>query len=149
MSKQDRIQAVQEEISGLAREHLLVWGNDDVANLKGYAIFHPYVHYKGGIYHVLDNPAMIESTGDACVAYTASGAPSAIFIRPASEFFGTVEVEGETVPRFKPLSEADLHAITVELMRRRRMSMPDLIKNGPPNPVDYNEVLKAAKEWNR
>lgn len=58
-----------------------------------------YKHYKGGEYTVL-HVALLEATNEPCVVYSAEYGAHAIYIRPLNDWLMTVEVDGETVPRF-------------------------------------------------
>jgi hypothetical protein len=62
-----------------------------------------YRHYKGGLYELLCH-ATLESDLSAMVVYRA--ADGSVWIRPASVFFETVEVDGLMVPRFAPVAAA-------------------------------------------
>lgn len=64
-------------------------------------------HYKGGIYEVLGYPKHTE-TGEALVYYQEYGATENEWIRPFEMFFSEVEVEGERVQRFTPISPLEV-----------------------------------------
>jgi hypothetical protein len=61
-----------------------------------------YRHYKGGEYEVLGAARHSESL-EPLVVYRPLYDDSGWWVRPHAMFFGTVEVEGRTVPRFAPL----------------------------------------------
>jgi hypothetical protein len=60
-----------------------------------------YEHYKGGRYDYL-GPVIQEQDGTQLALYR-SVTTKTMFVRPASEFFGDVIVEGVSVPRFRML----------------------------------------------
>ena len=66
-----------------------------------------YKHYKGNTYNVLGVGRHTEAD-DYFVVYSPveskPGAP-AIWLRPYQMFLETVEVEGETIPRFRKIEE--------------------------------------------
>lgn len=66
-----------------------------------------YRHYKGGIYEVLGYPKHTE-TGEALVYYREYGAVENEWIRPFEMFFSEVEVDGERVQRFAPISPLEV-----------------------------------------
>ena len=61
-----------------------------------------YRHYKGGEYEVLGAARHSESL-EPLVVYRPLYDDSGWWVRPHAMFFGTVEVDGRTVPRFAPL----------------------------------------------
>jgi hypothetical protein len=61
-----------------------------------------YRHYKGAEYEVLGT-ARHSETLEPLVVYRPLYDDSGWWVRPHAMFFGTVEVEGRTVPRFAPL----------------------------------------------
>jgi hypothetical protein len=61
-----------------------------------------YRHYKGGEYEVL-GAARHSETLEPLVVYRPLYDDSGWWVRPHAMFFGTVEVDGRTVPRFAPL----------------------------------------------
>ena len=61
-----------------------------------------YRHYKGGEYEVL-GAARHSETLEPLVVYRPLYDDSGWWVRPHAMFFGTVEVEGRSVPRFAPL----------------------------------------------
>lgn len=65
-----------------------------------------YRHYKGNLYRVL-GLARHSETMEEHVVYQALYAERGIWIRPAAMFAETVEVGGETVPRFAFIEAAD------------------------------------------
>lgn len=58
-----------------------------------------YEHYKGGRYEYLGS-ARQESDGTLLALYRSVDTKT-MFVRPASEFFGDVLVDGVMVPRFR------------------------------------------------
>ncbi len=58
-----------------------------------------YEHYKGGCYEYLGS-ARQESDGRPMALYRSVDTKT-MFVRPASEFFGDVLVDGVSVPRFR------------------------------------------------
>lgn len=60
-----------------------------------------YKHYKGGLYKVIAN-GLIESTQQPAVVYEAmaDNPKSQIWIREEADFLATVDVDGQTIPRF-------------------------------------------------
>ena len=60
-----------------------------------------YRHYKGGLYHVLHRNSALEREGPASdyVVYQ-SLHDDKIWLRPAAEFDGLVDHDGNAVPRF-------------------------------------------------
>jgi len=63
-----------------------------------------YRHYKGNEYEVLGE-AKHSETLEEYVVYRALYGNHAIWIRPKTMFFETVEVNGKQVPRFELLSD--------------------------------------------
>jgi hypothetical protein len=61
-----------------------------------------YRHYKGGEYEVL-GAARHSETLEPLVVYRPLVDDSGWWVRPHAMFFGTVEVDGRSVPRFAPL----------------------------------------------
>jgi hypothetical protein len=61
-----------------------------------------YQHYKGGKYEVLGIGTHSE-TEEKLVVYKALYAPYEIWVRPYEMFFGTTEVNGKSIPRFKKI----------------------------------------------
>ena len=61
-----------------------------------------YRHYKGGEYELL-GAARHSETLEPLVVYRPLYDDSGWWVRPHAMFFGTVEVDGRTVPRFAPL----------------------------------------------
>jgi hypothetical protein len=69
-----------------------------------------YEHFKGGKYHVL-GVAKHSETLEEYVVYIhlgkdSFGTDNSMWIRPASMFKESVEIEGRTVPRFKYLGDS-------------------------------------------
>lgn len=62
-------------------------------------------HYKGGLYFLIDRATHTE-TEEEMVVYNAFD-QSKVWVRPAAMFDGTVEVDGQQVPRFRRLSRED------------------------------------------
>lgn len=58
-----------------------------------------YRHYKGGRYRVI-GVARHSETLEPLVVYQALYGDGSTWVRPAGMFIETVEVDGETVPRF-------------------------------------------------
>lgn len=63
-------------------------------------------HYKGADYECVAE-AIIEATGEPVVVYRALDGDKQVWVRPASEFFGTVDVEGRTIDRFAELKSGN------------------------------------------
>jgi len=61
-----------------------------------------YRHYKGGEYEVL-GAARHSETLEPLVVYRPLSNDSGWWVRPHAMFFGQVEVEGRSVPRFAAL----------------------------------------------
>ena len=61
-----------------------------------------YRHYKGGEYEVL-GAARHSETLEPLVVYRPLSNASGWWVRPHAMFFGEVEWEGRTVPRFAPM----------------------------------------------
>jgi len=59
-----------------------------------------YQHYKGDYYKLLTISTQ-ESDGSSWCVYESYPVESKVWYRPFTEFFGTVEVEGQSVPRFQ------------------------------------------------
>lgn len=59
-----------------------------------------YRHFKGGEYEVI-GLAKHSETGEELVVYRALYGEHGLWVRPAAMFVGTVEVNGERVPRFE------------------------------------------------
>ncbi|WP_025597268.1 DUF1653 domain-containing protein [Burkholderia sp. WSM2230] len=57
-----------------------------------------YRHYKGGIYELICEATLESDPSVTMIVYKASN--GAIWTRPASEFFGQIEREGVSMPRF-------------------------------------------------
>ncbi len=64
-----------------------------------------YRHYKGGEYEVL-GVARHSETLEPLVVYRPLYNASGWWVRPHAMFFGTVEVEGRTQPRFAAVTDA-------------------------------------------
>ena len=62
-----------------------------------------YRHYKGNLYEVVD-VATHSETEERLVVYRALYGERGLWVRPLAMFTETVEVDGETVARFAPLS---------------------------------------------
>lgn len=63
-----------------------------------------YQHYKGGEYQVL-GVARHSETDERVVVYRPLYGEGALWVRPLTMFTETVEVAGETIPRFRLLSD--------------------------------------------
>ena len=64
-----------------------------------------YQHFKGGRYEVVATATHSE-TQEPMVVYKALYGDFGLWVRPLAMFCETVEQEGESVPRFKPLIES-------------------------------------------
>jgi|APAra7269097559_1048567.scaffolds.fasta_scaffold12607_1 hypothetical protein len=62
-------------------------------------------HYKGGVYEVVCE-ATLEADHTAVVVYR--GQDGKTWVRPRDAFHGSVEVDGERLPRFTPLDSTPL-----------------------------------------
>ena len=63
-----------------------------------------YQHYKGNDYTVI-GVARHSETLEEVVVYRAEYGERGLWVRPAAMFQETVEVDGETVPRFRWVAE--------------------------------------------
>ena len=63
-----------------------------------------YQHYKGNDYTVI-GMARHSETLEELVVYRAEYGERGLWVRPAAMFQETVEVDGETVPRFRWVAE--------------------------------------------
>jgi len=63
-----------------------------------------YRHYKGNLYEVVD-VATHSETEERLVVYRALYGESGLWVRPLAMFTETVEVDGESVPRFASVDE--------------------------------------------
>lgn len=61
-----------------------------------------YRHYKGGEYEVL-GVARHSETLEPLVVYRPLYNQTGLWVRPHAMFFGPVEVDGQSVPRFAPV----------------------------------------------
>ena len=61
-----------------------------------------YRHYKGNEYEVIGEATHTE-TEERLIIYKALYEPFAIWARPYDMFFETVEINGESIPRFEKL----------------------------------------------
>jgi hypothetical protein len=61
-----------------------------------------YRHYKGNLYEVVD-VATHSETEERLVVYRALYGERGLWVRPLAMFTETVEVDGETAPRFSRL----------------------------------------------
>lgn len=66
-----------------------------------------YRHYKGNFYEYLGEVTDSE-TSEAKVAYQAVCGQHEVWVRPKEMFFGNVEVDGKSVPRFEKIDLKDL-----------------------------------------
>jgi hypothetical protein len=64
-----------------------------------------YRHFKGNEYNVLD-VARHSETLEELVVYRQEYGEQGLWVRPAAMFAETVEVDGQTVPRFQRISGA-------------------------------------------
>ena len=64
-----------------------------------------YLHYKGGEYEVIGVARHSESL-EPQVVYRPLHNASGWWVRPHAMFFGTVDVDGQTVARFQALEQA-------------------------------------------
>ena len=62
-----------------------------------------YVHYKGNEYEIV-GVAKHSETLEPMVVYKALYGDGGLWVRPYDMFFETVEINGETIPRFKKIS---------------------------------------------
>ena len=60
-----------------------------------------YKHYKGGVYDFITQ-AFDSDTGEEKAVFR-NVETGVAWIRPLQEFQGTVEVDGQTIPRFTPV----------------------------------------------
>lgn len=60
-----------------------------------------YRHFKGGIYEIVCEAIDSETKGELIVYKSLKD--EEIWVRPKKMFFETIELGGETVPRFKKL----------------------------------------------
>ena len=60
-------------------------------------------HYKGGLYEVVCE-AILEADHTAGVVYRVQDCKTGV--RPRDAFFGSVDVDGERMPRFTPVAAA-------------------------------------------
>jgi len=65
-----------------------------------------YRHYKGGEYDVL-GAARDSETLAPLVVYRPRYNASGLWVRPHAMFFGDVEIDGQRVRRFEPVSDSD------------------------------------------
>lgn len=72
-----------------------------------------YRHYKGGVYEVVCE-AILEADHTAVVVYR--GQDGQVWVRPREAFFGTVDVDGERLPRFTSLDPAPLDPLPLPRM---------------------------------
>jgi hypothetical protein len=63
-----------------------------------------YRHYKGGLYEVIDT-ARHSETLEPMTVYRALYGERGLWVRPASMFAETVEVEGVVRPRFERMAD--------------------------------------------
>lgn len=63
-----------------------------------------YRHYKGGEYEVVGVVRHSE-TLEPLVLYRPLDHDTGLWVRPHAMFFGTVDIDGQTVPRFSPISQ--------------------------------------------
>lgn len=60
-----------------------------------------YEHYKGNLYWVIDNakPLVDDNNEEALVVY--GDVKNNVWCRPYDMFYGSIEIDGDKVPRFK------------------------------------------------
>jgi hypothetical protein len=63
-----------------------------------------YRHYKGGLYEVT-GVARHSETGEMLVVYRPQYGERALWVRPLAMFMETVEIDGQTIPRFTRLPD--------------------------------------------
>ena len=67
-----------------------------------------YQHYKGNFYEAIgiahDSETLAELVVYRALYNSEDFGDNALWVRPKAEFFGTVTVDGEEVPRFRPVS---------------------------------------------
>lgn len=63
-----------------------------------------YRHHKGGRYEVI-GVARHSETLEPLVLYRPLDHDTGLWVRPHAMFFGTVDIDGRTVPRFSPISQ--------------------------------------------
>jgi hypothetical protein len=61
-----------------------------------------YQHYKGGLYKVI-SMALHSETLETMVVYEALYNGGGLCVRPASMFLENVQIDGQTLPRFKAI----------------------------------------------
>lgn len=81
-----------------------------------------YQHYKGDLYRVLEENAKFEEDGDPVVVYRRldSDHPQ-VWVRRRTLFFGSVEHEGATVPRFRLVSPSELQSMVKAKLKEREV----------------------------
>lgn len=65
-----------------------------------------YRHYKGGEYEVID-VARHSETEELLVVYRPLYGERALWVRPLTMFLESVEIDGETIPRFLHIADAE------------------------------------------
>ncbi|MEN9493582.1 MAG: hypothetical protein RJA63_4031 [Pseudomonadota bacterium] len=79
--------------------------NDDLPDLPDTPLGR-YRHYKGGEYDVI-GAARDSETLAPLVVYRPRYNASGLWVRPHAMFFGDVEIDGQRVRRFAPVSGSD------------------------------------------
>ena len=79
--------------------------NDDLPDLPDTPLGR-YRHYKGGEYDVI-GAARDSETLAPLVVYRPRYNASGLWVRPHAMFFGEVEIDGQRVRRFAPVSGSD------------------------------------------
>jgi hypothetical protein len=65
-----------------------------------------YRHYKGGEYEVID-VARHSETEELMVVYRPLYGERELWVRPLAMFVESVEIDGETMPRFQLMADAE------------------------------------------
>ena len=78
-----------------------------------------YRHYKGDLYEYLGEVSDSE-TSEVKVAYQALYGQHEVWVRPKEMFFGNVEVDGKSVPRFEKVNLKDLEKQTEKSNGQRK-----------------------------
>jgi len=91
-----------------------------------------YRHYKGHMYEVIGS-ARHSETEEWLVVYRALYGDFGLWVRPATLFTGTVEKDGETVPRFEYLENG---GPSVEEVEAEQSQMPPTALTAPEEETD-------------
>lgn len=109
----------------------------------------PYRHFRGGAYWVT-NVAEHTETGESHVVYLAStestGGRPKYWVRPASMFTDSVEVDGRLVPRFAPLGESTAAEISIADDSSPGVSERPRGQGAPAPPGRRDEILSALAD---